>query len=168
MEILDTLLKDGDLNVCLKDRNHRVLFQNKPCRKLCGDKSSQICEENCMELYRQDPDSPDREEGTQYFPNKQVNDQYFDIILLNDGQYLISLLYPLKDKHQADLKYFSKWNLTRREKEIVGLVIKGNTNDQITKQLFISRGTLKNHLNNIYKKLPSHVIAPWRQSNKVS
>ena len=42
--------------------------------------------------------------------------------------------------------------LTKREKEIVLLVIKGFTNKEISNNCYISISTLKTHLNNIYKK----------------
>jgi DNA-binding NarL/FixJ family response regulator len=43
--------------------------------------------------------------------------------------------------------------LTSRELEIVGMVAKGLRNRQIGEQLFISEGTVKIHLHNIYEKL---------------
>ncbi|GBD40121.1 Transcriptional regulatory protein LiaR [bacterium HR37] len=43
--------------------------------------------------------------------------------------------------------------LTRREKEIVKLVVDGYTNKQISRELYISQNTVKTHLVNIFKKL---------------
>ncbi len=43
--------------------------------------------------------------------------------------------------------------LTTREKEILSLVSKGQTNSQIADKLFVREVTVKTHLNNIYKKL---------------
>lgn len=43
--------------------------------------------------------------------------------------------------------------LTEREKEILSLVSKGETNSQIAEKLFVREVTVKTHLNNIYKKL---------------
>jgi len=43
--------------------------------------------------------------------------------------------------------------LTLREKEIMKLVAKGNSNKQIAQQLFVSELTVKTHLKNIFKKL---------------
>jgi DNA-binding NarL/FixJ family response regulator len=43
--------------------------------------------------------------------------------------------------------------LTRREIEIVKLVAAGLRNVEVAKQLFISEGTVKMHLHNIYEKL---------------
>lgn len=42
--------------------------------------------------------------------------------------------------------------LTEREVEIVGLIIKGQKNNEIAEMLFITNNTLKTHLRNIYAK----------------
>jgi PAS domain S-box-containing protein len=44
-------------------------------------------------------------------------------------------------------------NLTRREKEVVKLVVQGYPNKQISKKLIVSEKTVKTHLNNVFKKL---------------
>jgi DNA-binding NarL/FixJ family response regulator len=46
-----------------------------------------------------------------------------------------------------------KPNLTKREEEIVRLVVQGLSNKQISKRLFISEKTVKNHLGNVFNKL---------------
>jgi DNA-binding NarL/FixJ family response regulator len=43
--------------------------------------------------------------------------------------------------------------LTARELEVVRLVGKGQTNAQIAAQLWITTGTVKKHLENVYEKL---------------
>ena len=43
--------------------------------------------------------------------------------------------------------------LTQREKEVLGLIGKGMSNKDIAKKLFLSEKTVKNHLNNIFKKI---------------
>lgn len=43
--------------------------------------------------------------------------------------------------------------LTNREKEIVTLVSRGKSNQEIADELFLSLGTVKNHLSNILNKL---------------
>lgn len=47
----------------------------------------------------------------------------------------------------------SKNNLTKREFEILQLISKGNSNNEIVEKLFISLNTVKYHLRNIYEKL---------------
>lgn len=61
---------------------------------------------------------------------------------------VLTRLLPLR-KDKSDLNF----NLTKREEEIVMLVVQGWSNKQISKQLFISDKTVKTHLVNIFKKL---------------
>ena len=44
-------------------------------------------------------------------------------------------------------------NITKREKEVLGLLMKGMTNKEIACELFISEKTVKSHLNSIFRKL---------------
>ncbi|WP_216829064.1 response regulator [Alkalihalobacterium elongatum] len=43
--------------------------------------------------------------------------------------------------------------LSEREKEVAALIVKGFSNRKIAKQLFISEGTVKNYISEIYSKL---------------
>jgi len=55
---------------------------------------------------------------------------------------------------EADLKgFFSKHEISKREQEIIVLMLKGKSNRDIEKELFISLHTVKNHIYNIYQKL---------------
>jgi DNA-binding NarL/FixJ family response regulator len=46
--------------------------------------------------------------------------------------------------------------LTRREREILGLVAEGRTNTEIAERLWVSPGTVRKHLDNVYAKLGVH------------
>lgn len=60
----------------------------------------------------------------------------------------------LKGKtHHDTADYISKYHLTIREVEVLGLLLGGLANDKICEVLFISPHTLKKHSLNIYKKL---------------
>jgi LuxR family maltose regulon positive regulatory protein len=43
--------------------------------------------------------------------------------------------------------------LSERELEVLGLIAAGLTNPEIAGRLFIAKGTVKRHINNIYGKL---------------
>lgn len=51
------------------------------------------------------------------------------------------------------LSRFDASNLTKREKEIVTLILDGLSSAAIAKKCFVSEGTVKNHRKNIYRKL---------------
>lgn len=55
------------------------------------------------------------------------------------------------NKHILNL--FDEYNIFRREKEVIKLLIMGKTNKEIEEQLFISSHTVKNHIYNIFRKL---------------
>ncbi len=68
----------------------------------------------------------------------------------------MNILYPLKDRLEVELKYFSQFEkLTRKETDIVSLILKKVVNREICEKLNIKKDTLKTHLKNIYKKLPT-------------
>jgi DNA-binding CsgD family transcriptional regulator len=47
-------------------------------------------------------------------------------------------------------------HLTRREREVLSLVAEGMTNAEIGARLWISAGTVRRHLENVYSKLGVH------------
>jgi DNA-binding NarL/FixJ family response regulator len=49
--------------------------------------------------------------------------------------------------------------LTRREREIFELVIRGHSNDEVANRLFISRRTVETHRQRVVKKLSTHSLA---------
>jgi ligand-binding sensor domain-containing protein/DNA-binding CsgD family transcriptional regulator len=50
-------------------------------------------------------------------------------------------------------RFFNKKGISPREREIILLILKGKNNKQIEDELFISLGTVKNHVYNIFRKL---------------
>ena len=59
-------------------------------------------------------------------------------------------------KQQKKNAALEQTNLTDREKEILQLLIKGNSYKEIASTLFISVETLNSHIKNIYRKLNVH------------
>jgi DNA-binding NarL/FixJ family response regulator len=62
-------------------------------------------------------------------------------------------------------------DLSARELEVLRMIAKGNTNEEIAEALVIAIGTVKNHVMNIYKKLPnvrtrSEAVA-WAWENRI-
>ncbi|MDV5168992.1 LuxR C-terminal-related transcriptional regulator [Photobacterium rosenbergii] len=61
----------------------------------------------------------------------------------------------LSYRQRSQLKFNIKphTNLTTREKEILDLLILGESNEQIAASLFVSENTVKSHLHNVFKKI---------------
>ncbi len=60
---------------------------------------------------------------------------------------LAELRLQVKEEHGE------RWNLTRRELEVVGLIVKGFSNRDIARQFNLSEETVKRHLSNIFDKV---------------
>lgn len=93
---------------------------------------------------------------------EETSTNNFNIIiffLLGVALLLIILFFGLKSKIKKkqvvineDKIYLSDLNLTKREKEIGELILKGLSSPDISKKLFISVNTVNSHRKNIYKK----------------
>jgi DNA-binding CsgD family transcriptional regulator len=57
-----------------------------------------------------------------------------------------------RDDQGPSARFIERFAITRREAELVALVLQGVTNPGIAKQLFISGKTVENHLTNIFRK----------------
>jgi DNA-binding CsgD family transcriptional regulator len=61
---------------------------------------------------------------------------------------------PLEVRNEASLEDACvQHGISKREQEIIRLVLQGKSNAEIEKELFISVHTVKNHIYNIYQKL---------------
>lgn len=67
-------------------------------------------------------------------------------------EYAESLLAIVGDNQVLDLIY-GKYNISKREQDILKLILDGKTNKEIEETLFISYHTVKNHVYNLYQKL---------------
>jgi DNA-binding NarL/FixJ family response regulator len=53
--------------------------------------------------------------------------------------------------------------MTRREREVFELVIRGFSNDEIASRLYIARRTVETHRQRIIKKLSAHSVAEMQR-----
>jgi DNA-binding CsgD family transcriptional regulator len=67
-------------------------------------------------------------------------------------KYAEGMLAVTGDKQILDLIY-DKYNISKRERDILKLILEGKTNKEIEETLFISYHTVKNHVYNMYQKL---------------
>lgn len=75
---------------------------------------------------------------------------YFAFIAL---YYIFNSIFS-DEKQDFDYDIFSnKYNLTDRELEVLKLIVKGKKNSEIADDMFISLGTVKVHVHNIYTKV---------------
>lgn len=92
-----------------------------------------------------------REKGKQDFTDN-------DVFKLNYIKpHLTHRMYQLhpQGKNQINIRgiIFKEYNLTQREFEIIILICKGYSNNEISENLFISEDTVKKHIQHIFKKM---------------
>ena len=156
-------LRKSRTSLCLMKNGNRVFFQNAVCKKRCGTFTGKSCPLSCVLSCEKSLGRPLENDGIQFFSNNKVGNQFFDVLVFNSLPYRMVLLYPLQQKYDAWLKRFKDKKLSRREMEIANYCIQGFTNSKIMEKIFISKATLKTHLNNIYKKMPEARSRSWRR-----
>lgn len=73
------------------------------------------------------------------------------MVAIDDSEEKVGLTFE-----QSCLMLAEKWGLTKRESEIVALMVKGRDKQAIAEKLYISEGTVKVHARNIYQKMDIH------------
>jgi DNA-binding NarL/FixJ family response regulator len=105
------------------------------------------------------------EAGASGFQTKDLDLEGFcsAVNAVSDGEAVIprqmlgGLLRDLIDKRRRDDERFQRFNLlTRREREILGLLGEGQDQDDIAQTLVISPQTARTHIQNILTKLEVH------------
>jgi len=160
---LRQLFGPAGMGLCIKDTHRKVLYQNEVCKEHCGNMEGSPCNKGCMCCYVSNEKNPSRNEGVQLYTDRKCKDQFLDMVIVNDGERLITMLYNVSKKHERELEYFTDKGLSKRELQVVRMVVQGQTNSEIVKALKISKATLKTHLNNIYKKLPAEGRVGFRR-----
>jgi len=82
--------------------------------------------------------------------DKVMNDDYY---IEEEAQYILTKYLSNKKDASKGYHKFKKFELTKREKEIVTLIISGLTNQEIAKSLFVSTRTVDTHRKNVLSKL---------------
>ncbi len=144
--------------------NHRDDINHAMIRYVFRSQEALLSQANQMNIFK----SSDCNSGNDYIyvqplfvKENMVSVIYIEACSEIDTQKIKELIdvFALRmlDKHvnhqveQNDLK--DNIQLTKKEKEIAKLIVKGYSNKEISKCSFISEGTCRNHISNIYKKL---------------
>ncbi|MCM2322125.1 MAG: LuxR C-terminal-related transcriptional regulator [Oligoflexia bacterium] len=150
---LRDLTEEDGCTVCIKDIEGRVEYQNAKCLEACGERTGLVCKDGCMELYSAKTGKKGGEARPILMPSRKIRDKHFDALFLRGKSHLTTILYPIEEQISESVKALDGFDLTPREKEIAELLVRGLSNREIMAQLFISKPTLKTHVNRIYKKL---------------
>lgn len=138
------------MGICIKDNDFRVLSQNKKCQDLCGDKLGLICNDGC---YKQQ--SP-KNTGEKIFKTRpfSTNTEMIECVIIKNEGFITTLQMPTDHRIENIITTALKYRLTPTELVILKDKLTKYSIQQIADRLFISKSTVKTHLNNIYAKIP--------------
>jgi DNA-binding NarL/FixJ family response regulator len=96
-----------------------------------------------------------KDAGADAYLLKDVSNETLLEVMRNSKEEKFFIQEGLNNPDHALFKesFSSVVKLTMREKEVVQLVVKGNTTQQIADSLFLSVNTIETHRRNIYRKL---------------
>ena len=142
------------IGICIKSLDGTVEYQNPKCIEICGNQLNQKCQKGCMIRHSRNLNNPEFSEGYKILKNVNPTGNPTDGIMIDDGTSLTTLLFDKKDSTQKQIATLKKYHLSDAELVIIEKYIQGMPNHEIAESLFISKATLRTHLNNIYKKIP--------------
>lgn len=145
------------IGVCIKSLDETVEYQNKLCIKLCGLRIGKKCVKGCMHHYSKANADPTFQKGFHLFRNVEAENKIVDAVMINDGEKLTTFLYDKTEMIEKQLALLEPFGLSKSELSVIEWYLRGYSNPEIASQLFISKATLRTHLNNIYKKLPGQL-----------
>lgn len=147
-----SLFKNG-FGVCLKDNCGIVLFQNNKCLGVYPHTIGTVCDKLCMQNKEKLEENNHIIIGIEHLLI-HAEEASFEVVHLKDKDHIYTIYQNLNESIKEKLKIFQKYELTQSELKIVEEVLKGKNTQMILNTLFISKPTLRTHLNNIYKKIP--------------
>lgn len=152
------LENSNSIGICIKNKSSIVTYQNITCKNHCGDQINNVCQKGCMLAYS--AESPESiKQGVHYRGIIDSDVGPIESIVIEDNQCITTIFYDLKNKKvaiQEDLDNLKDISLTNSELTILNEILAGKTKTEIAKALFVSLSTIKNHINNLYKKLPQN------------
>ena len=107
----------------------------------------------------------------QMFYSIPIFKRLVDLIVLPMGKNIVTLLFDSEQIVTQLQKQFVRYGLSKSELKILRLYLLGKSNTEISENLFISKSTLRTHLNNIYKKIPTRLqirMQRWHLSRRAS
>ena len=83
------------------------------------------------------------------------NNELIECVIVKNEKHIIAIQVHANQQVVSLLQQLERSELTPAELAVVKLKLCGRSHVEISKQLFISRATVKTHLNNIYAKIPA-------------
>ena len=153
------LLDFEEIGICLTTHSKKVLFQNNVCKRICGDQFSNTCN-LCKDFSYNGIQShaiSRFSETKVFFSTRQIlPGSLCDIYKYREkNNQELTILIPITMTLKKYIQLLESKGFTSREVEISILLLDKKSNIDIQQELFISKSTLKTHLNHIYSKYPN-------------
>lgn len=152
------------LGICIKSNDTTVEYQNSKCREICGNQLGQKCEKGCILKLNAENAGRNAQTGFRLYRNLPIDNQIVDCVIAQDGDKIITLLLNGEEFILNQMNLIKEYSLSPSELTVMKKFLEGYTHSEIAEQLFISKSTLRTHLNNVYKKLPAELkesILAW-------
>ncbi|MBT5953843.1 helix-turn-helix transcriptional regulator [bacterium] len=142
-----SMLENMNLGLCIKNET-LITHQNEKSKELCGDRTNEICKK-CTDKIT--PKSSKLGLKVRY----RIFDNDVRIIINhNEKNENVTFLTPVDSFLSKTILNFLKTpGLTKQETEILKLICEGYTNEEILTLTFISKSTLKTHINHLNHKV---------------
>ena len=149
----------------------KVVDRNEASYVLCGDDVTCEGSELCRSLYKSYVECLPINSGVTVHKNIELKPNHpVDMVFIaeeNSVQTIIVGRSSLEESEVVKKKFLTNYGLTKSEIKIMLEVFSGKRNQDIANMLFISKATLKTHLNNIYKKLPESLRPNHKRGKSV-
>jgi DNA-binding CsgD family transcriptional regulator len=137
-----------EVGLCKRQKKGAVFYQNDMAQSICGNQVGQKCQE--CEKDSRHPDFSGF--GVSLCSRVDIYGHRYEVTHYQDQDQQLTVLFDSPERASFPETAFEA--LSKREKEIAGLILEGLSNRQLIARLSISKSTLKTHLNKIYQKLP--------------
>lgn len=152
MDRFDYICSDPKSIFCIRNNNGEVIFQNANSIENCCKDATLQCHLRCLPYIESSFKFKEIKSGLHLFKNKIIEKKEYDILVFKGDINTLILLYPIKDQIDDIKMRWKKSGLSPREIEVLTEKFLGAKNSEIAKKLYISKSTVKTHINNIFKK----------------
>lgn len=142
------------LGICHRNLQGVVDQQNEVVVDYCGSREGEVCENTCSQKLREKFTAAEIEKGQLFHLGICRFSQGTGELVVLKGDDGWKTYFQTSKLTAAEIeKLVNEDTLSPREGEIAKLIIAGFSNNEVASQLFISKPTVRTHLNNIYKKI---------------
>lgn len=154
-ELLEILKRRSSPGVAIFNLDGRLLYVNNQALQMIPepdrifDRVKDICDDINVEALS-------RKDIIFHYSDKVFSVRAFPIGSYGNERHthIMVLLERITERREVDLERAkNKYNLTKREIEIVSLISKGLSNKEISERLSIKENTVKDHIKNIMDKM---------------